>query len=134
MTTGGNIVIPNAGTIGTASDTNAMSISSIGIVSLSATNAMKLNVGTTAQRPTGAAGLIRYNSTTSGFEGYGSAWGALGGGATGGGTDAVFVENELIVTTDYTLTTNKSASMVGPLSVNSGITLSVPSGARLVVL
>jgi hypothetical protein len=134
MTTGGNIVIPNAGTIGTASDTNAMSISSIGIVSLTATNAMKLNVGTTAQRPTGAAGLIRYNSTTSGFEGYGSAWGALGGGATGGGTDAVFVENELIVTTDYTLTTNKSASMVGPLSVNSGITLSVPSGARLVVL
>jgi hypothetical protein len=134
MTTGGNIVIPDAGTIGTASDTNAMSISSIGIVSLTATNAMKLNVGTTAQRPTGAAGLIRYNSTTSGFEGYGSAWGALGGGATGGGTDAVFQENELIVTTDYTLTANKNASMVGPLTVNSSITLTIPSGARLVVL
>jgi hypothetical protein len=133
MTTGGNIVIPDAGTIGTASDTNAMSISSIGIVSLTATNAMKLNVGTTAQRPTGAAGLIRYNSTTSGFEGYGSAWGALGGGATGGGTDAVFQENELIVTTDYTLTANKNASMVGPLTVNSSITLTIPTGARLVI-
>ena len=57
-----------------------------------------------------------------------------GGGATGGGTDTVFQENSLIVTTDYTLTTAKNASMVGPMTVNSGITLTIPSGARLVVL
>jgi hypothetical protein len=57
-----------------------------------------------------------------------------GGGATGGGTDAVFQENELIVTTDYTLTTAKNASSVGPITINSGITVTVPSGARWVII
>ena len=39
MTTGGNIVIPDAGTIGSASDTNAIGISSGGVVSITATTA-----------------------------------------------------------------------------------------------
>jgi len=39
MTTGGNIVIPDAGTIGSASDTDAISISSGGVVNVSATTA-----------------------------------------------------------------------------------------------
>ena len=39
VTTGGNIVIPNAGTIGSASDTNAIGISSGGVVSITATTA-----------------------------------------------------------------------------------------------
>jgi len=39
MTTGGNIVIPDAGNIGSASDTNALSISSGGVVAVTATTA-----------------------------------------------------------------------------------------------
>ena len=39
MTTGGSIVIPDAGTIGSASDTDAIAISSGGVVSVSATTA-----------------------------------------------------------------------------------------------
>ena len=40
--------------------------------------------GTTAKRPVGiSSGVIRYNVTTSQFEGYSSSWGSLGGGATG---------------------------------------------------
>jgi hypothetical protein len=39
MTTGGNIVIPDAGKIGSASDTDAISISSGGVVNVSATTA-----------------------------------------------------------------------------------------------
>ena len=39
MTVGGNIVIPDDGTIGSASDTNAVAISSGGVVSVSATTA-----------------------------------------------------------------------------------------------
>ena len=39
MTTGGNIVIPNAGNIGSVGDTNAIAISSGGVVALSATTA-----------------------------------------------------------------------------------------------
>ena len=56
------------------------------------------------------------------------------GGATGAGGDAVFVENELIVTTDYTLSTNKSAMSVGPVTVNSGVSVTIPSGYTWTIL
>ena len=50
-----------------------------GIVTFSGTDAVTLPVGTTAQRPTAAQGMLRYNTTTAGFEGYsGSAWSSLG--------------------------------------------------------
>jgi hypothetical protein len=91
--------------------------------------------GTTGQRDgSPSAGYIRYNTTTATFEGYGSAWGSIGGGATGAGGDAVFQENAMIVTTSYTLTTAKSASSVGPITINSGVVVTVPSGARWVIL
>jgi hypothetical protein len=57
-----------------------------------------------------------------------------GGGATGGGTDQVFVENDQIVSFDYTLTANKNASSTGPITVNSGVSVTVPSGSRWVVI
>lgn len=55
-------------------------------------------------------------------------------GATGGGTDQIFFENSRTVTTNYTITSSKSAHAVGPLTINSGVTLTVPSGERLVIL
>jgi hypothetical protein len=58
----------------------------------------------------------------------------LGGGATGGGADQVFVENGQTVTADYTITTNYNAMSTGPISVDSGITVTVPSGSNWVVL
>jgi hypothetical protein len=132
--TGGSVLVADAGTIGSASDADAVAISSAGQVSLSATNAIKLNVGTTAQRPTGAAGLMRYNSTLGQFEGYGAAWGALGGGATGGGSDSVFVENSDDVTTSYTITSGKNAMSVGPITVEAGVVVTIPTGSRWVIL
>jgi hypothetical protein len=59
---------------------------------------------------------------------------AAAAGATGAGGDQVFVENERVVTTSYTLSTNKSAMCVGPLTLNSGVTVTIPSGERLVIL
>jgi len=56
-----------------------------------------------------------------------------GGGATGGGTDKIFVENGQTVTTDYTLTANNNAHSVGPITVNTGITVTIPTGANWVV-
>ena len=105
----------------------------------SATGSSQVAVGTTAQRDgSPATGMFRFNTTTTGFEGYnGSAWGAIGGaggGATGSGGDEVFQENERVVTTSYTLSTNKSAMCVGPLTINSGVTVTIPSGERLVIL
>ncbi len=59
--------------------------------SVHGTDGMVIPVGTTAQRPTGYAGTIRYNTTTSGFEGYnGSAWGSLGGLWSQNGSDIYF--------------------------------------------
>ncbi len=49
------------------------------------TKGVLVPVGTTAQRPSGAAGIIRYNSDTASFEGYGAAWGSLGGAGGGAG-------------------------------------------------
>jgi cytoskeletal protein CcmA (bactofilin family) len=134
VVTSGSLLVADAGTIGSASDTDAIAISSAGQVSLSATNALKLNVGTTAQRPSNAAGLIRYNSTLGQFEGYTSAWGGLGGGATGGGADQVFVENSDDVTVDYTITSGKNAMSVGPITVEAGVVVTIPSGSRWVIL
>jgi len=99
------------------------------------TGAVKVPVGSTAERPAGAIGKIRYNSTLSRYEGYsGTAWSQIGGGATGGGSDQVFVENDQIVTVDYTITSGKNASSAGPITINSGITVTVPTGSRWLVL
>ena len=56
-----------------------------------------------------------------------------GGGATGGGTDKVFFESDQTITTNYSLTANKNAHTVSP-TINSGVTVTVPSGAILVIL
>ena len=58
----------------------------------------------------------------------------VGGGATGSGVDDVFYENTPTVTADYTISTGKNAMTTGPLTVNSGITVTVPTGSRLVIL
>ena len=101
------------------------------------TSALRLPVGTTGQRPgSPATGDIRFNSTTTSAEIYnGSEFTAVGGGAgaTGGGNDEVFFESDQAVTTDYTLTANKHAHTVSP-TINSGVTVTVPSGAILVIL
>lgn len=62
------------------------------------------------------------------------AGGSSGGGATGGGSDQVFNENSTTITTSYTLSTGKSAMSVGPITINNGATVTVPSNARWVVL
>lgn len=95
------------------------------------TGSGKLPVGTTAERDgSPAAGYLRFNSTLSKPEIYnGSAWGAVGGGATGGGSDAVFIENDQAVTTNYTIPATKNAGTFGPITINSGVTVTVSSGA-----
>jgi len=104
-------------------------------LTFSTTASIRLPNGTTAQRP-GApqTGMIRYNSDIGSFEGYTTTWGSIGGGATGGGGDQVFQENELTVTTNYTLSTGKNAMSVGPITINSGVTVTIPSGQRWVIL
>ena len=101
------------------------------------TTALQIPVGTTAQRPgSPSTGDFRFNSTTTSAEIYnGSEFTAVGGGAgaTGGGNDEVFFESDTNVTTNYTITSGKNAHTVSPI-INSGVTVTVPSGATLVIL
>jgi hypothetical protein len=101
------------------------------------TTALKIPVGTTAQRPgSPATGELRFNSTLGSAEIYnGSAFAAVGGGAgaTGSGGDEVFFESDTNVTTSYSITSGKNAHTVSPV-INSGVTVTVPSGSLLVIL
>lgn len=107
-----------------------------GDVTFGSTGFIAIPAGTTAQRPSSPnQGEIRFNTDYNIFEGYyGTEWSQLGGGATGGGNDQVFVENSRIVTTNYALPALKSAESVGPITINSGVTVTIPSDQRWVVL
>jgi len=128
-------------TVGTLASTN-FGLASLagatftGDVILGTTTALELPDGTTGERPGSPVnGMIRYNTTLTQFEGYKAGnWGAIGGGATGGGSDDVFYENGQTVTTNYTLTASKNAVSAGPITINSGATVTVPSGASWVVV
>ena len=95
----------------------------------SATDAVHVPVGTTAQRPgSPAAGYFRYNSTTGEFEGYTTSWGSIGGGSgsfstnifAGDGSDTTFTlssapssENNLMVFIDGVFQAHNSYSVSG---------------------
>jgi hypothetical protein len=148
-------------------------------VAISATDAILLPVGTTGQRPTGATGYLRFNTTTAAFEGYnGSSWTSVGGAnvtndtttatalyplfatITSGAATNVYTSNAKLlytpsngelqsaelyanngvlthanqVTTSYTVPTNANVITVGPWTVASGATFTLPSGSRQVLL
>ena len=113
-----------------------------GDVTMSSTGFLKIPVGTDAQQPgqssqpAAAVGQLRYNSDQNRFEGYkNTGWGEIGGGAgaTGGGTDEVFLETGQTITENYTLTSGKNAITVSP-TINTGKEIVVPDGATLVIL
>ncbi len=52
-----------------------------------------------------------------------------GGGASGAGGDQIFFQNDLTVTANYTIPTGKNAGTFGPVQINSGVTVTVPSGS-----
>jgi hypothetical protein len=102
-----------------------------GDVIFDTTGATQLPIGTTAERPgTPSVGLIRFNSDLGQFEGGdGLLFKPIAGAAKGGGPDAVFLENDSVVTTDYTLGAGKNAVSAGPITINSGATVTIPSGS-----
>lgn len=60
-------------------------------------------------------------------------WGRAGG-ASGFGTNAVFYENDQNVTGDYTIASNKNAMSAGPITINSNVTVTIPSGSVWVIV
>jgi hypothetical protein len=147
MNVGSGKVLTIAGTIsltgdqiqvaegGTGSTTAAAAKVALEVVT-GATGSTRIPSGTEAQRDgSPSAGFFRFNSDVAKFEGYnGTAWGSVGGGATGGGADEVFIQNSQAVTTDYTIPATKNAMSTGPVTINSGVTVTISDGARYVVI
>lgn len=138
---GSTLGVTGATTLSTLTTSGAVGVKTTPSVSfeVGGTDAIRIPQGTTAQRPAGAIGQIRYNSDNSKFEGYGVAgWADIGSGsgagATGGGVDQIFFQNDLAVTTNYTITTNKNAMTAGPISVNSGVVIGIPNGSTWTVV
>ena len=54
-------------------------------------------------------------------------------GATGGGSDAIFVNNGQTVTTSYSLPSSTNSQSVGPITIASGATVTIPTGSRWLI-
>ena len=87
-------------------------------------NASNLNSGTLPD--------ARFPSTLPAVDG--SNLTGISAGATGGGSDEVFYENDQTVTTNYTITNGKNAMAAGPITINSGVTVTVGSGETLTIV
>ena len=97
----------------------------------SSTGAVTMPVGTQAQRPTPAKGMFRFNDDTDQFEGYdGTAWGGISGAQAGG----AILTNKSTASASYTIASGENGLSVGPITVSSGITITVSSGQRWLVL
>ena len=80
----------------------------------------------------GNAGVI----TATSFSGDGSALSYIPAGAPVGGasTNTVFFENDVAVAVNYQITTNKNAMSAGPIAINAGIAVTVPSGSSWTIV
>ena len=74
--------------------------------------------------------------TATSFSGDGSSLSNLPAGAPVGGasTNTVFFENAKEVAVNYQITTNKNAMSAGPLQINAGIAVTVPSGSSWTIV
>jgi hypothetical protein len=99
----------------------------------SGTGSLATPTGTTGQR---AGTGIRYNTTLSRYEGYdinASAWSTIGGGATGGGANQAFYENDQNITASYTIGATKNAMTTGPITITHIEVTGAISGTTLTV-
>ena len=130
-----NTIAPGSAENVLASDGTSWSSTSLSakvVLKDSSTGSAYMPAGTTLQRTSPASnGLLRYNTTTTSFEGYvGGIWSGVGGAQAGG----VIFENSLIITENYTLTTGKNGFSVGPIQIDAGAAVTIPAGQRWVVL
>jgi len=87
---------------------------------------------TSATRPNpGATNQVILETDTGKLLGWlGGAWLEItGAGATGGGTNQAFYENDSVISANYTITNTKNAGTFGPVTINSGVTVTVPAGS-----
>lgn len=54
--------------------------------------------------------------------------------ASGTGSDSVFYENDKVVTQSYTITSGRNAMVAGPLTINTGVVVTIPTGSTLTIV
>jgi len=98
----------------------------------SGTGQVKLPAGTDAQRSGSPAnGMIRYNTDLNSFEGYvAGVWGGIGGAQAGG----AILTNKDIASVSFTIPSGTNGLSVGPVTIASGVTITVTAGQRYVIL
>lgn len=103
-----------------------------GLAVFSGTGAMSLPKGSTAQRPgSPTSSMFRFNTTSSQFEGYdGTNWGGISGAQAGG----AILTNKTNASVSYTIAAGENGLSVGPITVDSGVTITIASGQRWLVL
>lgn len=131
LSVGGTLAVTGATTL--ASTLGVTGASSFAADSTySGTGQIKAPAGTTAQRSGSPVdGMLRYNTDEDSFEGYiDGAWGGISGAQANG----CIYENNVTITSNYTFTTGKNGMSVGPITIDSGVTVTIGSGQRWVVL
>jgi hypothetical protein len=83
---------------------------------------------------TGSTGLTGSTGPSGGPTGATGLTGATGAMPMGGGTDKIFYENDIVMTTNYTITSGKNAMSAGPITVNPGVVLTIPSGSTYTIV
>ena len=164
------------GTVGatTANTANVTTLTANSDSSFTSTGALLISKGTTGQRTAGTAGQLRFNTTTSEFEGYnGGAWASVGGSAisndtntasdlfpaflnsTNGTALSIFtsntqylfkpstgelsvkvpranngiVVNSATISSNYTIAAGDNGMSACPITVDTGVTVTISSGS-----
>jgi hypothetical protein len=123
-----HVVINSGGAVGIGGTPDGSALLDV----QSTTKGIKLPSMTTTQKNaiTNSAGVMVFDATLGKMNiNTGSGWASAGGGATGGGSDDAFYENTNTITSNYTITTGKNAMSAGPITINTGVTVTIPTGS-----
>ena len=100
--------------------------------SLTSLNASNISSGTIADARIGTVTASKLTGALPAIDG--SNLTGVAAGATGGGSDEVFYENGQNITTNYTITNGKNAGSFGPITINSGVTVTVGAGENYIIV
>ena len=79
--------------------------------------------------------MFRINTTYGSFEYFKDGnWSSIAAGATGTKNDQVFYLNDKVVNYSYEIPSTKNAMSTGKITLNDGVTVTIPDGSRWVVL
>ena len=138
---------PNAGMVvtGIATFNNAVSVGNSVTATafygdgtnLTGVDASTLKFGGATKAQANAAGVVVTGIlTATSFKGDGSQLSNLPASAPVGGSSSnkVFFENDKVISVNYQITSTKNAMTAGPISINSGIGVTVPSGCSWTIV